>query len=266
MQILKLHQECAQVTSKKMILSKAGCLKGMMAKTFSMHGTIGVLKKEPSQEFSQAARVLNKPKSAKRKLPKGKQTANKRNRTECDQLVELREHKDDFSENWEGVPVDDSSLNDPWLSFKPEDCPVPPGWFWIQSSDVPEEINCENCLNSLTAEKSELPSEFYAAYITKLRSKGFLRFASLGFYYTISKVERILQKHLQSHQAYIRDSFQLVISEVVGDGLNLPPICCEAHRHEQLSFLVYEYVVLRYHIKAKRFKNDAFQQLKSNQQ
>jgi hypothetical protein len=144
-----------------MILSKAGCIKGMMAKTFSMHGTIGVLKKEPSQEFSQVIifcfssfilsfyinfslyyigcpSYLNKPKSAKRKLPKGKQTSNKRNRTECDQLVELQEHKDDFSENWEGLPVVDSSLNDPWLSFKPEDSPVPPDWFWIQSSDVPE--------------------------------------------------------------------------------------------------------------------------------
>ena len=35
--------------------------------------------------------------------------------------------------------------------------------------------------------------------------------------------------------------YQLVIREVVGDGLNLSPICCEAHRHEQLSFLIYEY-------------------------
>ncbi|EFX78455.1 hypothetical protein DAPPUDRAFT_105251 [Daphnia pulex] len=79
---------------------------------------------------------LNKPKSAKRKLPKGKQTANQRNRTKCDQLVELREHKDDFSENWEGVPIDDSSLNDPWLSFKPEDFPVPPGAFVSSPYDI----------------------------------------------------------------------------------------------------------------------------------
>lgn len=128
-----------------------------------------------------------------------------------------------------------------------------------------EEIDCDKCIASLTADKSELPSEFYAAHITKLRSKGFLRFASLGFYYTIAKVERILQKHLQSNEAYIRDSFQHVIREVVGDGLSLPPICCEAHRHEQLSFLIYEYVVLRYHIEAKRFKHDALQQLKSSQ-
>jgi hypothetical protein len=32
---------------------------------------------------------------------------------------ELPEYTDDFSENWEGVPVDDSSLPDPWLYNKP---------------------------------------------------------------------------------------------------------------------------------------------------
>lgn len=128
-----------------------------------------------------------------------------------------------------------------------------------------EDINCENCLASLTAEKSEFPSEFYAAPITKLRSKGFLRLASLAFYYTIAKVERILQKHLQSKDAYITDSFQLVINQVVGEGPILPPICCEAHRHEKISFLIYEYVQLHYHIEAKRFKNEALQIFKNYQ-
>ena len=51
---------------------------------------------------------------------------------------------------------------------------------------------------------------------------------------------------------------QLVIREVVGDDLNLPPICCDAHRHEQ-KCLIYEYVVLRYPFEAKSF-NDAPQQ------
>nr|CAH0111401.1 unnamed protein product [Daphnia galeata] len=44
----------------------------------------------------------------------------------------------------------------------------------ILFSPKKEEINCENCLDSLIVEKSELPSEFYAAHITKLRKKGFL--------------------------------------------------------------------------------------------
>ncbi|KZS09767.1 Uncharacterized protein APZ42_025936 [Daphnia magna] len=95
--------------------------------------------------FIDCPSYLNKPKSAKRKLPKERQTANKRNRTDRNQVDELREYTDDFSENWEGVPVDDdchSSLHDPWLSFKPQDCPVPPAWFWIHSNKGPEVPIC----------------------------------------------------------------------------------------------------------------------------
>jgi hypothetical protein len=61
--------------------------------------------------------------------------------------------------------------------------------------------------------------------------------------------------------SYIHGTW-LLIKKIVGDGLNLPPICCEAHRHEQLPFLIYEYVVLCYLIESKRFKNDSLQQLK----
>ncbi|KZS09766.1 Cell division ftsj-like protein [Daphnia magna] len=105
-----------------------------------------------------------------------------------------------------------------------------------------EDINCENCLDSLTAKKSELPCEFYAVHITKLKAKDFYASLYRFLLHQRAKVERILQKHLQSHQPFIRDSFQLVIRKVVGDGLSLPPIWCEAHRHEQLSYLIYEYV------------------------
>ena len=117
MQILKLHQEYAQVISKKLSLSKAGCLKRRREKKFSLLRTIEVLNKEPPQEFfpgfhfsfSNLIKLvsscyinfslynigcpsyLNKPKSAKRKLPKGRQTANKRNPMDCDQVDDLRE-------------------------------------------------------------------------------------------------------------------------------------------------------------------------------
>nr|CAH0104233.1 unnamed protein product [Daphnia galeata]CAH0111402.1 unnamed protein product [Daphnia galeata] len=43
----------SRVTSKKLSLSKAGCLKGRREKKFSLLGTIGVLNKEPPQEFFQ---------------------------------------------------------------------------------------------------------------------------------------------------------------------------------------------------------------------
>ncbi|KZS04168.1 Uncharacterized protein APZ42_032950 [Daphnia magna] len=129
-----------------------------------------------------------------------------------------------------------------------------------------DEINCDKCLASLTSEKSELHSDFYAAHINTLKSKGFLRFASLGYYYTIAKVESILQKYLKSEEAYIRDSFELAIKKIVRDGLSLLSICCKEHQAEVVSFLIYEYVAFRYHIESKRFKTEAQQKLKEKQQ
>ncbi|KAK4007324.1 hypothetical protein OUZ56_012484 [Daphnia magna] len=54
-----------------------------------------------------------------------------------------------------------------------------------------ERINCNICLASLSTEENQLPSDFYASHITSLIRKGFLRFASLGMFYTFVKVEKI---------------------------------------------------------------------------
>jgi hypothetical protein len=64
-----------------------------------------------------------------------------------------------------------------------------------------DQINCECCFDSLTTEQNELPNDFYAAYITKLKSQEFLRFTSLGMHYTFAKVEKILQDHFKSAKA-----------------------------------------------------------------
>ena len=129
-----------------------------------------------------------------------------------------------------------------------------------------DQIYCECCFDFLTTEQNELPNDFYAAYITKLKSQGFLRFASLGMYYTFAKVEKILQDHFKTDKAYLRDSFEKVIKEVATNGLGIPKICCESHRESMFSFLVYEYIEIRYHIESKRYKNSVVQQLKEEQQ
>lgn len=129
-----------------------------------------------------------------------------------------------------------------------------------------DHINCVQCMNSLTTTENELPSSFYAAHVTSLKSKGFLRFASLGTFYTFAKVERILQDHFRSSSAYVRDSFQQTIREVAQDGLNLPNIGCEKHREQLIPFLIYEYIQVRYHIEAKRYKNEVLHKLKEDQQ
>lgn len=57
------------------------------------------------------------------------------------------------------------------------------------------QIGCEACLATLLTTENELPNNFYAAFVTSMRSKGFLRFSSLGMYYTFAKVSVIIIIH-----------------------------------------------------------------------
>lgn len=128
-----------------------------------------------------------------------------------------------------------------------------------------KDIDCDDCMSTLSTQENELPSDFYAAFVTSLKSKGFLKFASLGMYYTFAKVERILQDHFKSEGAYMRDSFQQVISEIANDGISMPNICCPSHRREKVPFLIFEYIGIRYHIESKRYKNEVLEKLKEEQ-
>jgi len=119
-----------------------------------------------------------------------------------------------------------------------------------------DRIGCADCFASLTTEQNELPSDFYAAHITTLKSKGFLKFPSIALYYAFAKVERLLQEHFKSDNAYVRDSFEQVIAEVAENGVLIPRVCCEDHRAEVHTMLIYEYIQIRYHLEAKRYKND----------
>jgi len=64
----------------------------------------------------------------------------------------------------------------------------------------------------------------------------------------------------------MRDSFDQVISAVVADGLNLPNICCDKHRKEMIPSIIFEYIEIRYHIEAKRYKSEFLNNMKSDQQ
>ncbi len=46
----------------------------------------------------------------------------------------------------------------------------------------------------------------------------------------------------------------------------LPNICCSQHKEKTIPFLILEYIEIRYHIEAKRYKNDVLQKLKTKQQ
>jgi len=83
---------------------------------------------------------LNKPKPSKRKLPaKRNPVTTKRHKKETfSQNDDVRE-QDDLHENWEPVPVNNTVLDpvesDPWDSFDPKQCKLPPAWYWLPSND-----------------------------------------------------------------------------------------------------------------------------------
>ena len=66
-------------------------------------------------------------------------------------------------------------------------------------------------------------------------------------------VEKILINHFKTEDAYIRDSFEKVISKIAK--LHLHPVgCCESHREKMVTELIYDYVVIRYRFEAKSKK------------
>lgn len=73
------------------------------------------------------------------------------------------------------------------------------------------QIKCSSCLSSLLSTENELPNDFYAAYITSLKTKGYLRFASLPMFQLFSKIEKELQSHFKKEVGYLRDSFETII-------------------------------------------------------
>ncbi|KZS03341.1 ATP-dependent Helicase-like protein, partial [Daphnia magna] len=100
-------------------------------------------------------------------------------------------------------------------------------------------------MNSIDSEDPEeianFPTEFLDTLKAK-RGKGFLRFDSLGMFFTFAKVEKIVLNHFLSEKAYTRDSFHQVIHDVACDGLVLPNICCDKHRTEMVPFFMFEYI------------------------
>jgi hypothetical protein len=62
----------------------------------------------------------------------------------------------------------------------------------------------------------------------------------------------------------IRDSFELVIEKV--SKFTLYSVCCETHQRVTIQFLVYEYIVLRFHFQAYWEKNEMDVAKKSSKQ
>ena len=71
----------------------------------------------------------------------------------------------------------------------------------------------------------------------------------------LNKKKPLKQPYTQNVQIYARDSYEDVLSKI--SELNLIAVSCPEHS-DVLPFLIMEYVQIRFHFEAKRFRNDNF--------
>ena len=114
--------------------------------------------------------------------------------------------------------------------------------------------NCDGCWKSLLTNDQLKPDSFYGDKLVVLKSKGGLKSPTKNMFAVILEVEKILIKHFASADAYIRDSFDSVISKM--SEMKVHRICCELHREKLASSLIYEYIVIRYRFQGKRKKQE----------
>ena len=104
----------------------------------------------------------------------------------------------------------------------------------------------------MEAQESDVES-FQPAQYTFQRSYGGLKYATVDMFNTFREVENVIDAHLKSpDHIFVRDSYEKALSEI--SQLKLIPISCHAHP-DTLSYLVMEYVQIRFHCEARRYQN-----------
>ena len=122
--------------------------------------------------------------------------------------------------------------------------------------------NCQNCQISLETKKELLPKDFYAGKLVEIRERfGGLKYCTPQMFSLFSEVEKAIQEHFHTEDAYVRDSFTLVMEKL--SKLTLPEIGCNLHRETLVPRLIYEYVVIRYRFQAKQEKKQRLEKSKS---
>ena len=120
---------------------------------------------------------------------------------------------------------------------------------------------CKHCLATLDVSYDVLPKDFTADYLTKLKNKGGLAFASTNLFKLISVVEGILCNVVKSDEVFVADSFESVLFEITYE--KLPPIGCEHHRVEFMTNIIYDFVVSRFKCFAKLRKLKLLEEVKT---
>jgi hypothetical protein len=111
---------------------------------------------------------------------------------------------------------------------------------------------CKDCNNLMETEET-LMEDFLPAQYTYQRNYGSLKYATAAMFRTFREVENVIDSHFSSpNHIFVRDSYEEVLSKI--RELSLIPISCSQHPGT-LSYLIMEYVQIRFHFEAKRFQN-----------
>lgn len=110
---------------------------------------------------------------------------------------------------------------------------------------------CSCCLKSMAAESgSNLPENMTAQTLTKLKSKGWLKWASVELFTLLTIREKTIINFVNEGLIFVRDAFEAILKELVYE--NLPPVGCHDHRVEFITDIIFKFMLLRFKCIAKR--------------
>lgn len=120
---------------------------------------------------------------------------------------------------------------------------------------------CKDCNRLMETEESQMV-DFMPAQYTYQRSYGALKYATVAMFKTFRAVEDVIDSHFKdANHIFVRDSYEAVMSKI--QQLSLIPISCKQHPGT-LSYLIMEYVQIRFHFEAKRYQNLHLSKLQSS--
>jgi hypothetical protein len=104
---------------------------------------------------------------------------------------------------------------------------------------------------------SSLPDNMTAQSLTKLKSKGWLKWASLDLFNLLTIVEKTIIKFVNEGIIFLRDAFEAILRELVFD--NLPQVGCQF-----MTEIIFKFMILRFKCIAKRKSMEKTEKKNSN--
>ncbi|KZS19710.1 Uncharacterized protein APZ42_013770 [Daphnia magna] len=108
---------------------------------------------------------------------------------------------------------------------------------------IQKRSKCMTCIDSVKGGLESLPKDFAAQDLTELKSKGYLKFASLNLFMLLKVVEKEIQKKIYIGQIFRPNSFTDIITSLVEH--QLPQISCQDHMQVFMTNIIMDFMYTR---------------------